>query len=79
MVDIFKRNNVLEFENIKLINGKQQPPNLNKLLAKAEFTNEEAVVRNCQNLQSSCCNSVLLFIEYTFKYVNENKNSDILQ
>ena len=31
-IEVFKRNNVSEFESIKLINSKPQPPNFKKLL-----------------------------------------------
>ena len=40
-VEVLKRNNIPGLESIKLINTKQQPPNLKKLLTKAEFCNEE--------------------------------------
>ena len=41
------RNNIPGFQNIKLINSMLQPPNLKKLLAKAEFNSEEVGVRKC--------------------------------
>ena len=46
-VEVRKRNNVPGFESIKLINSKQRPPNLEKLLTKVEFSNEELGVRKC--------------------------------
>ena len=39
-VEILQRNKVSRFESIKLTNSKRQPPNLKKLLTKAEFSNE---------------------------------------
>ena len=36
-VNCLKNNNVIGFHNIKLIQSKRQPPNLKKLLTKAEF------------------------------------------
>ena len=50
-VEVLKRNNVPGFESIKLINSKQQPPNLKKLLIKVEFSNEKVGIRKCQDLQ----------------------------
>ena len=37
--EVLQGNNVPGFEGIKLINSKQQPPNLKKLPTKGEFTN----------------------------------------
>ena len=56
---------------MKLITGKQQPPNLKKLLTKAEFSNEEVGAKKCQDSQCECCKSFLLFNKYTFKNVNK--------
>ena len=50
-IEALKRNNIRGFESIKLINSKQQPPNLKKLLTKAEFSNEEVGVRKCLDLR----------------------------
>ena len=49
-VEVLKRNNVPGFESIKLINSTRQPPNLEKLLTKAEFSNE-GVIKNSDILQ----------------------------
>ena len=70
-VEVLKRNNVQGFESIKLINSKRQTLNLKKLLAKAEFSNEEVGVTKCQDLQCGCCESLLLSKEYTFKNVSK--------
>ena len=69
-VEVLKRNNDLGFESINLINSKRQPPNLQKLLTKMEFSNEEVGVRKCQDLRFEYCESLLLSKEYTFKNVN---------
>ena len=58
--EVLKRNNIPGFQNTKLINSKLQPPNLKKLLAKAELG-----VRKCQDLRCECCESLLLSKEYT--------------
>ena len=50
----------------KLINSKQQPPSLKKLLTKVEFSNEEVGDLRCE-----CCEPLLLSKEYTFKNVNK--------
>ena len=42
---VLKRNSVLGFKSIKLINSNRQPPNLKKLLAKVEFSKEEVGVK----------------------------------
>ena len=48
---VLKRNNVLGFESIKLINSKRQPLNLKKLVTKVEFSNDAVGVRKCQDLR----------------------------
>ena len=70
-VEVLKRIKVPGFESIKLINSKRQPPSLKKLLTKVEFSIEEVDVRKRQDLRCECCESLLLFKEYTFKNVNE--------
>ena len=52
-VEVLKRNNVPGFQSIKLINSKQQPANLKKLLTKAEFSNESAKICD-PNIASHC-------------------------
>ena len=53
------------------VNSKRQPPNLKKLLTKAEFSNGEVGVRKCHDLRCECCESLLLSKEYRFKNVNK--------
>ena len=70
-VKVLKRNNAPEFETIKLINSKRQPPNLKKLLTKVKFSNEGAGVRRCHDFLCKCYESLLLSKDYTFKNVNK--------
>ena len=58
--DIHKRNNVPGFENIKLLNRKQKPPNLKKRPTKVELSNEETVVKKCQDSQCEYSKFLLL-------------------
>ena len=55
-VEVLKRNNVPGFESLKIINSKQHPSNLKKLLPKVEFSNEEVGTKKCQDTQCECCN-----------------------
>ena len=57
-------------ESIKPFNSKREPPNLKKLLTKAEFSSEEVDVKKCQDLRCESCESLLLSKEYTFKNAN---------
>ena len=51
--------NVPGFENIELIHSKRQPPNLNKLLTKVQFSNKKQLLKNAKNDVSNftnhCC------------------------
>lgn len=58
-ISLRKRNNVLGFENIKIINTQQLLTNLQKSLTKAKFTNEKVGII-----------SFLLFKQCTFKNVD---------
>ena len=69
-VEVLKRNNVSGLESIKPFNSKREPPNLKKLLTKAEFSSEEVDVKKCQDLRCESCESLLLSKEYTFKNAN---------
>ena len=60
---VLKRNNVAE--------SKRQPPNLKKLMTKAEFSNEEVGVKKWQDSRCECCESLSLSKAYTFKNVNK--------
>ena len=62
---------IQDFESIKLLNSKWQPPNRNNLWTKAEFSNEEVGVKKWQNFRRECCEVLLLSKEYTFKNVNK--------
>ena len=57
-VEVLKRDNNPEFESIKLINSKRQPPNLKKLLTKAEISNVKVDVESSKirdaNVASHC-------------------------
>ena len=68
---MLKINNVAGFERIKLINSKRQPPNLQKLLTKVEFSNGEVRVRKCQDLRCECCEFLLLPRSHTFENVSK--------
>ena len=69
-VNCLKNNSVSSFQNIKLIQSKHQPPNLKKLLCKAEYGEVLSGSFNCSDKRCECCNYYLLINDhYTFKNV----------
>ena len=65
-----KNNSVSGFLNIKLMQSKHQPPNLKKLLSKAEYGEVSLGAFNCSDKRCECCNYYLLRNDhYTFKNV----------
>ena len=64
-----KINNVSGFHNINLIQSKRQPPDLKKLLTKAEYGEVLLGTYNCSGKRCECCNYLLINDHYTFKSV----------
>ena len=64
-----KINNVSGFHNINLIQSKRQPPDLKKLLTKAEYGEVLSGTYNCSGKRCECCNYLLINDHYTFKSV----------
>ena len=54
----------------KLIQSRRQPVNLKKILAKAEFTSEPPIVKQCGDKRCECCKHLLLSDHYVFREVN---------
>ena len=67
LVNCLKNNSVSGFHNIKLIQSKCQPPNLKKLLTKAEHEEVLSGKFNCSDKRCECCNYLLINDHYTFK------------
>ena len=68
-VNCLKNNSVSGFDNIKLIQSKRQPPNLKKLLTKAEYGEVLSGTFNCSDKRCEYCNYLLINDHYTFKNV----------
>ena len=68
-VNCLKNNNVSGFHNIKLIQSKQQSPNLKNFLTKAKFGEVLSATFNCSDKRCECCNYLLISDHYTFKNV----------
>ena len=64
-----KNSNVSGFHNINLIQSKRQPPNLKKLLTKAEYGEVFSGTFNCSDKRCECCNYLLKNDHYTFENV----------
>ena len=69
LVNCFKNNSISGFHNIKLIQSKRQPPNLKKLLTKAEYGEVLSGTFNCSDKRCECCNYLLINDHYTFKNI----------
>ena len=54
---------------MKLIQSKCQPPNLKKLLTKAEYREVLSGIFNCSDKRCECCNYLLINDHYTFEKV----------
>ena len=64
-----KYHSVSGFHNIKLIQCKCQPPNLQKRLTKAEYGEVLLGTFNCSGKRCECCNCLLINDHYTFKNI----------
>ena len=64
-----KNNSVSGFHNINLKQSKRQPPNLKKLLPRAEYGEVSSGTFNCSDKRCECCNFLLINDHYTFKNV----------
>ena len=72
--ECLKRNKIDDFEKLRVIKSKQQAPNLNKILTKAEFSQKQVRVFKRPDKRCECCASLLLGISYTFKNVDKTFN-----
>ena len=77
LVICLKNNNVSAFHNINLIQSKRQPPNLKKLLTKAEYGKVLSRTVNCNDKRCEFCNYLLLNDDYTFKKIQVTFKSKI--
>ena len=57
---MFKAKQVDSFENPRVINSKQQTPNLKRILTKAEFSQKQVGVYRWPGKKCECCASLLL-------------------
>ena len=71
-VKTLKNNRVKGFENVKLIHGRRQAPNLKRLLTSSEFKSQdpEFGVFKCGDTRCKCCEHLLLEKKHIFKNVN---------
>ena len=74
LVECLERNKVDGFENLRVIKSKRQAPNLEKILTKAEFSQEQVRVFKCPDKRCGCCANLLLGNSYTFKNVDKTFN-----
>ena len=70
-IECLKQNNVNGFQNISLLQSKRQPPNLKRILTKAEFSNPVAGVYSCDDKRCDCCHALYINDRYTFKNTNK--------
>ena len=70
-IECLKQNNVNGFQNISLLQSKRQPPNLKRILTKAEFSNPVAGVYSCDDKRCDCCQALYINDRYTFKNTNK--------
>ena len=71
-VNAVVENNVNGFKKIRLIHGKQQPPNIKRVLTNSLFTNKAAGVFKSSDRRCLSCQQLLLGISYTFKNTKPN-------
>ena len=69
LVNCLKNNSISSFHNIKLVQSKHQPPNLKRLLTKAEYGEVLPGTNNCNDKRCECGNCLLINDHCTFKNI----------